>query len=198
MSITITPLPDGCVISNVVVNHNTPQFATKSLSLKQKTKERNLHQLSGSFDVHLPDERTQKRFESWLCKVRGRANAFELKLSGRFTAGSHLAQLTPKLFTETTSGVTTITLRAISGEVWEGDMFTFANDRKVYVATSDGSSSSKTISFYPPARIAHHINEPLNFDVTVTAMLNEDLQTITYEESGLIHTVTVNWTEYLE
>lgn len=189
-------LPSGLIISNVTLKHYTPQFITTSLNLKRRGRDRDIHQLQGTFDVTIASDRDLRRFESWLCKMGGRLNQFNLRLGGRFAIPT--SRLTePTISTPVGIGATSITLYAFNGEIWEGDMLNLPNDTKTYIATNDLSGGG-VLNVKPSIRQQQIANTQVTMNnPTVTAMLDEDIHPIEYSEAGIITSYTCAWKEYL-
>lgn len=197
MAIYDLPKDPNIIISDVDITHYTPQFATTSLSLKRNAKDRGLHQLQGSFKVTIAGERQQKKFESWLLKMRGRLNQFNLKLGGsRFSAESHIAS-EPVLNQNVDIGNTSISITGFSTEVWEGDFFNLLNDNKVYMFVEDATNAGR-VDVIPPIRTTQLSGGLVSMlDVNVLCMLTDDRQQINYNHAGKILEYTCNWEEYV-
>lgn len=192
----LVELPSGILISNVEVTHYTPQFVTTSLNLKRNSKDRGIHQLRGTFDVTVSGERENKKFESWLVKMKGRLNYMNLDLGGRFSAASHLSQ-NPQIAVDTPIGTTQVNVKNIVGEIWEGDFVNFLNDPKVYVIGNDLVGSGN-ISITPALKTIQLNNAVTQMqNVIVRANLTEDMQTLSYNEGGIITEYTCTWEEFL-
>lgn len=189
-------LPSGLIISNVNLTHHMPQFVTTSLNLKRRAKDRDLHQLKGTFDVTIASDRDLRRFESWICKLKGRLNQFNLSLGGRFSVPT--SRLTnPLLSVDVGTGAVSVSLVAFGGEIWEGDMINFPNDTKTYIAQNDLSGGG-VLNIMPSLRQPQVANSRINMnDTIVTAMLVSDTQPIEYSEAGIITKYTCTWEEYL-
>lgn len=193
----IVNLPDGIIISNVNVEHHMPQFVTQSLNLKRTAKDRDIHQLKGTFDITIDDARIQRRFESWLTRMKGRLNQFELELGNRFSASDHLNSV-PNVSANTGVGANSIALSNIAGEIWEGDFINFLNDPKVYIIQSDLTSGNGTVNIYPSLRQEQFRDSVVNMSsVIVRAQLTKDAHMVDYTEGGAIHTYSCEWEESL-
>lgn len=195
---TYPTFPSGLIITNVVTKHFTPNFASTSLNKKTTARSRGIHRLEGSFDVYIQDERDQRRFEAFLLQVQGRLSPFYMRFGGaRFSATD--VNGTPSLAVATSIADTTISLKTLTGTIRAGDFFSLPNDDKVYMFMEDRTSPNLTgIPVFPAIRTAQPIDTVVTVeDVPVLARLQEDIQTITYGNGGLIHTATLNWVESL-
>jgi len=188
-------LPTNLIVSNVQVKHYTPTFYNESINLKGTSKDRLLHRIEGSFDVNVVGTAAQKSLESFLLKVRGRFKPFYFDLGARFTSETVTSTVT--VSGAYTAGDTLITLGAFTGSVSDGDLFTVANDNKVYMAM-ETESSGGILEIFPPLMKNIPDATVLDFtNVNVYARLDEDVQSISYEEAGLIHMMTINFKEAL-
>lgn len=188
--------PSDLIISNMSINHNTPNFYNESINMVGSSQDRGIHRLEGSFDVSIISERHQKAFEGFLLKVRGKLKPFYLTLArGRFTSSEVLS--TPTLNGSHGIGENILSLKAFSGNIRSGDMFTILNEDKVYIALDDRTGAGD-VEIYPPIRKTFVDSTPLNFiNFKILMRLSSDIQSIDYEESGLIHTATINFQEAL-
>lgn len=192
----VYPLPSDLIISDVKIDHFTPQFVTQSLNLKRRSKDRDLHQLRGTFNIKIVGERQQRQFESWLGKMKGRLNQFEINLGGRFAVPRSRLQ-EPRTSTLANVGSNEIILSAFTGQIWEGDFLKLPNDNKVYMALNDVTGSG-TLNIMPSLRQSQQPNTQLTMnEVTIIAMLDDDNQSITYSEGGIITDFTCAWKEYV-
>lgn len=193
----IHQLPSDLIISDVDITQSTPQFVTSALNKKRRSKDRGIHQLKGSFNITVTGDREQRRFDSWLLKMRGRLNQFPLVLGNRFSVDpSRLQNVT--LGSSASIGATSLNIAGFFGNIWEGDYFTLPNDTKVYMAQNDLTSSGGTLQIYPPLRQAQLINTGLVFEnIEVLAMLDADEQPVSYTEGGIITEYACKWEEYV-
>ena len=186
-------LPSNLIISNVQIKHDTPVFYNESINRKGNSYDRGVHQLKGSFDVTIQTEEHQRAFESFLIKARGRLNPFYISLGKRFSTNIN------NLFLD---GIHSIGQNQLGfglgvGTIYDGTMFTLANDDKVYMTVQD-YTHAQPIEIFPPLRKAQPDGAAATFrDIKVLARLESDIQMVDYEEAGLMHTSTLNWIEVL-
>lgn len=190
-------LPTDIIISNVEITQSTPQFVTTSLNKKTRAKDRGIHQIKGTFDITITGDREQRRFESWLLKMRGRLNQFPIELGGRFSAApTRVRNVT--LASGAAVGATSLSISGFVGTIWEGDYFNLPNDTKLYMALNDLSGAGGTLNIHPPLRQSQLINTSLETEnVQVLAMLDADEQPVSYTEGGIITEYSCKWEEYL-
>ncbi|AUS01934.1 hypothetical protein NVP3058O_016 [Vibrio phage 3.058.O._10N.286.46.B8] len=190
----IVQLPSGLIFSNLTVTHNIPNFKTESINMKQKTKGRGLHRMEGTIDVTIGSLREQKAWTSFLLKVQGSLNEFQLDLPLHFKTD---IPSNPTLNSSVSIGATTLRASSFSGLIPEGSCFTLLNDTKIYHVTEDVVSGS-TFTVFPAIRQAQLVNTPMNFkSPVVTVRFSDDPQSIIYSENGLIVEATLDWVEAL-
>lgn len=185
--------PEDLIISNLQIKHDTPVFYNESINRKGTSYDRGVHQLKGSFDLTISTENDQRRFESFLLNIRGRFNPFYLDLGKRFSTNVN------DLFLDGSHsiGQSQLTFDLGAGVIPNGTVFNLANDDKVYMMIQDYLHASP-VNIYPPLQKAQPNGAPAAFrNVKVLARLESDVQMIDYEESGLVHTITLNWIEAL-
>jgi hypothetical protein len=180
------------IISNLKIKHSTPVFYNESINLSGGGLDRGLHQILGSFDIHINTSHNQKIYESFLIKTRGRLNPFYLQLGGRF-ASEAVGVLTK---TSHTVGSTEINIDSFAGTIHDGDMFTIANDDKIYLVM-DELINSGLLTFFPALRKPIPIGAVLNFNPKMLVRLQDDTQSIDYGQGGIIHTTTLKFKEAL-
>ena len=186
---------DIALISNLSITHNTPQYMTESLNLQRRARDRGIHRLEGSFDVTVEKENV-RAFEVWLLQVRGRLNSFYLELGGRFK--SNTVNSNPQVSTDTLVGSSTIPINALIGSVAAGDYFNVINDEKTYMCLTD-TSNAEVMTIYPELRQTALQGSLITFDnVKMLVFLEDDMQTLSYTESGEIVTFTCDFKEALQ
>lgn len=188
-------IPQNLIISNVTIDHITPNFYAESVNLQGRSRDRGIHRWAGSFDITIADELDKRKFEAFLLKVRGRLNPFYMSFGGRFSSPGVSGVLA--LASAASVGDTSIVLKAFSGTVNEGDVFTLPNDDKVYMfmETKNGSGP---INIYPALRQSQVVDGVITVnDVRPLIRLDKDVQTVNYEDTGAIHTATFKWKEAL-
>lgn len=190
----VVDLPDSLIFSNLVVKHNIPNYKTESISMKQKTKARGLHRMEGTIDVTLGDLQSQKAWTSFLLRVQGSLNEFELGLPLHFTSD---IVSNPTITSPVGIGTTQLNLGAFGGTILQGSCFTVLNDPKIYHTTSDITGGGN-VNIYPALQKSQLANTVLNFKTPkITVRFSEDVQSITYGEGGLILDATIDWVEAL-
>ncbi len=90
-------LPSGVMVTGVSVKHNIPTFTTESISLKQRSKARNLHRLEGNVGISLYGLKNQKAWQAFLIKVKGRSDTIALDLPLHFKLLLSLLELNPRM-----------------------------------------------------------------------------------------------------
>lgn len=193
-------LPTGLIISNLTITHNTPVYYNESLSLIGSSKDRNIHRLEGSFDVTVSGDSDTKKLEAFLLRVRGRGKPFKLQLGKRFTSTTVIPS--PIITLEFNEAVGSNILRAsagtFSGSISAGDMFNIAGDTKIYTVLDDVANTTENFEIFPPVRTLAPENTALEFiNPTILVRLDGDTQTLSYDEGGLITTMTFDWIESL-
>ena len=190
----IIQLPTELIFSNLTVTHNIPNFRTESINLKQKTKGRGLHRMEGSINVTVGGLREQKAWTAFLMKIRGSLNEFQLDLPLHFASDINI---NPTLSVAAGVGATQLQVGAFPGIIYAGSCFTLLNDTKIYHITEDVVSGG-TLQVFPAIRQAQLVNTPAEFiNPLLTVRFDEDNQSITYAENGLILEATLNWLEAL-
>lgn len=190
-------IPSTLIISNVSIKHNIPTFYNESINLKGNSTDRGIHRLEGTLDLTTTSNKDKRQLEAFLMRLRGRSGEFFLSLPDRFTALDQDLDLAVSTNGAHNIGDTSLTLSIFDGVITEGDMFTIANDKKIYIATTSSELSS-TIEIYPPLHKAAADALLVDFgSPTILARLVDDMQTIDYSESGMIHTISLNWVEAL-
>ncbi len=98
-------LPANVMVTNVSVSHNIPSFTTESLNLQQSSKTRGLHRLEGKLDISIYNLESQRAWQAFITKAKGRANTFELDLPLHFES---LGVSNPPIATNVSVGTTEI------------------------------------------------------------------------------------------
>ncbi|AGG58287.1 hypothetical protein VPDG_00126 [Vibrio phage henriette 12B8] len=190
----IVPLPSGLIFSNLTVTHNIPNFKTESINMKQKTKGRGLHRMEGTIDVTIGGLQEQKAWTSFLLKVRGSLNEFQLDLPLHFKTD---ITSNPTISYSIPVGTTRLMVGAFDGSIPEGSCFTMPNDTKLYHVTSNVNGGI-TFDVFPAIRQSQLTNSVMEFkDPLITVRFSDDPQSITYSENGLILEATLDWVEAL-
>ncbi len=188
-------IPKNAIISNLRVNHNTPNFRTESMSLIERTKSRGLHRIEGSFDLSMGGSiKDQKAMTLFLLEAEGSLNSFELDLPRHFK--SELDQ-NPTIIQSKGKGSTLIPLSAFAGEIDAGSCFTIPNDSKIYYIKQDATSGDE-IRIYPALRQNILAGSELNFiNPVMRVRFEDDSQTVKYNNNGLIVEIGVKFKEAL-
>lgn len=181
------------LISNVNVTHFTPQFFSTSVNLKDRAKDRDLHQLKITFDVTLGDDAKKRSFESFLMKAKGRLNTFYLDLGDRFN--SNTATDTPLTSSSVAAGVNQVPIDSFTGSIIDGDMVQFLNDSKIYIATNTVTTSG-LLSITPSLRVNQTNNSPLTLETKPEVRIDTDEVQIDYGQ-GIVHTFSMSVIEVL-
>ncbi|ELH4810062.1 hypothetical protein Q9X96_003095 [Vibrio vulnificus] len=175
------------IISDVNVNHLTPNFYTEASNFKANAQSRGLHQLEIDFTVTLINAADIKRFSAFMLKARGRLNPFVLDLQDSTDGKGHnnplFTDVKPMLSHPVEIGNNTIQLTSFSGTIPAGSMFQFPNDTKVYVILDD-VKSNQTVEIFPASRIKHEAQERLNFSPTPLVRLADDEFSTKYENAS--------------
>lgn len=188
-------MSDNIIISDVEISHNTPQYGTRSRSGITKRYDRGIHFLSGSMTLTASGSDGAKELEGFLLRMKGILGTFKVSLGSRFT--SAITGI-PSNVGNLSIGANSFPIDGFVGSVVAGSAFTVLNDNKVYFVTNSGDSGS-TFNIVPSLRNAVPDNTQFNFvDVEILMKLTEDSQTVTYDESGLVNTLTVSWEENLQ
>lgn len=187
-------LPAGAMITSVSVSHNIPTFTTESLNLKEKSKHRNLHRLEGSLEISLYDLSSQKAWQAFIIKCKGRSESITLDLPLHFKSSTVLSN--PSISTAGSLGNTQIQLSSFSGRIEAGSVVTFLNDTKTYVVEDDVSGGG-LMKFFPPLRQAQLINSRVEvINPVMNVRFNDDVQDIDFG-NGQMTTASIKFKEAL-
>jgi hypothetical protein len=184
--------PDNVIISNVSITHEVPTFYTESLSLKGRSRNRGIHRITGTFDIHIGDFTSQQSWTAFLLKLQGRTNTFELDLPLHFKSTEMYQN--PTLTAAAGIGYHDLLVSDV-GEIVTGSCFNMMNDNKTYYVT-DVDYAQDQITIFPKLNQSHLLGSTIQFiEPVVTCRLSDDNQTITYSESGRVITQTINFIE---
>jgi hypothetical protein len=189
-------LPSGALISNVSITHNTPNFKTESLNLKEKVKARGLHRLEGTCDITIGETiQDQKEWNAFLLTLQGSYGSFVLDLPRHFKSEDLVAN--PTITVGATVGQNQLQLSAFTGTIFAGSCFTVPNDTKIYYILNT-VVGGETAIIYPALRQDILVNSTIEFiNPVITARFKEDSQTVDFTENGFIIESTMEWNEVL-
>lgn len=173
------------ILSDITIQHITPNFYTESVNFIGNAKSRGLHRLGIDFTITLENSADTKRMEAFLLSIRGRLNPFYLQLSPEEFHNPLYTNADPFLANSISIGQHSMVLTGVSSMIPAGSKFQFANDDKVYTTLTDGSNN-KAIEFFPSSRQAHVIKEKLNFNPAPLIRLVEDTVKINYERASSV------------
>lgn len=188
------PLSIG-TISNVTITEFTPQYFTESLSYKQRTRDRGIHQLQGEFTFTVTGTSNKKALRAFLLQTKGRGVPIQMSFPGDMFTNTSVTG-TPLTTSSISVGATTISIDTFGGTISAGDFFKVLNDTKVYTVLDGETGPSGSIDIYPPLRVQLQDNSPLTFtNISMDIYLTSDSQTVTHTESGEIHEIQFSWKE---
>ena len=174
------------IISDVVVSHETPNFATTSINGVTTTKARGLHLLSITATVTLVDALDIKRFSALMLNIRGRLNPFKLSLQdssdGRGYCNPLFTDVSPVLANDLSIGNNKMVLGGFSGTIPAGSIFQFPNDSKCYCLLNDVKPNQEA-EFFPAIRVPHLTKTKLNFSPVPLVRLEGDSFELTYAKA---------------
>tara|TARA_Y100001951_G_scaffold105082_1_gene119764 strand:+ start:1985 stop:2488 length:504 start_codon:yes stop_codon:yes gene_type:complete len=134
-----------------------------------------------------------KVLHGFMMSLRGRLNAFEIKLGGAY--GNDKITTNPKLNGAHSIGANNIKVTYGGLKIPYGSVFTLPNDKKLYTLASSITGSG-TYSVIPSLKTTHASTEPCNFkDPVFTAILDANETTINHTMSGKIATASIAWRE---
>ena len=177
------------IISDVAIEHNTPNFYTESINGVGNAKSRGLHTLSVAATVTLTDATDIKKFSALMLRIRGRLNPFRLSLQdatdGKGYCNPLHTDVAPMLSNALTVGQNRMVLGGFSGVIPAGSIFQFPNDSKTHVLLNDVKPNQEA-EFFPAIRVAHEVKSRLNFSPVPLVRLDGDTFELTFDKAKTI------------
>lgn len=189
-------LPEKGIISDVIINHNIPNFKTQSMSLIEKTKARGLHRLEGSVNFTVGDDiQAQKELTAFIINTQGSLNEFELDLPRHYK--SENLTTNPIVNTDYGIGTNQLNLTGFTETIYAGSCFTIPNDTKIYFVKNN-VNPGEVATIFPALRQRLLANSVIEFiNPVIMVRFSEDIQSISNDESGFILTTSIDFKEAL-
>lgn len=187
-------IPSGIILSEVSVDHNTPNYSTTSMSEIVKSRTKNLHFLTGTITLTAGEFAIGRRsIEGFLLRCRGRLNSFEIPLLYNCTG----VEGQPYINGNHSIGATVINIGGLGGTLFLGDVIKFPNDDKLYYVMTEREGDG-TMEIFPPLRVSQSANNSVLYtEINPIVLLSDDKQTTKYNENGIITETTLSWKETL-
>ncbi|MGL4763837.1 MAG: hypothetical protein ACRC2N_02165 [Aeromonas sp.] len=177
------------IISDVAIEHNTPNFYTESINGVGNAKSRGLHSLTITATVTLVDALDIKKFQALMLRIRGRLNPFRLSLQDATDGKGYCNPLhtdaAPMLSNALTVGNNAMVIGGFSGSIPAGSVFQFPNDSKCHVLLTD-AKPNQAVEFFPAVRVAHDVKARLNFSPVPLMRLDGDTFELTTDKAKSI------------
>lgn len=183
--------PADIQISNIKLETHQPAKYAEGANFTAWTQKTGYHRTDISFQVTMTPADSRK-LEAFYAQLGGRANMFKLWLPERSKSAGSVTGLV-KVKDPVAVGVNKLTYTSL-GTFAVGDLFTIANDPKVYMVV-DSHQANKEITFVPELRKAIAKDDVISHEhVMFTVRLAGDKTSVS-SSTGFVYKTTIKVTE---